>query len=659
MLVMLSVSLWSFGLANLAKSSSSSEGLFWDRFLYCGSVFIPSTFFHFIVAILGTKDSKKNIVLLGYFLSLIFFVLNFTYLFRKYMFPATETGINYLPRVGFIYNFFLLFYAFYLIYAHILLWKGIKQAALQKRNQLKYVLSAALIGFAGGLTTFFPPMNIRIPPIGNYFVIIYIFILTYAIVRHQLMEIEVIIKKTLVFAGMFVFAFGVFVTITLLVSRLIGGNSIISLAVSALIITIFLRPLETWLVNSTDKFLFQKKYEYKQILKAFIDEVIMVLNLDEVVSSTLKLLDQTLHPYTSAIFILNKAEDKYQLYNASGLEDKSITFSSDSRLVTFLKTSKDPAVIKQIDGIIGVSPEIAGEMARLKALVVLPLMLHNDLIGFISLGKKKSDEEYTKEDLEVLLDLARTESIAISNAQLITEAAQSERRAAIGTMAAGIYHEIGNPLNIINTKIQVFLVGIERGFYNNMSRDEIIQECRNILNDTLSQTNRIADITRRLSNFAKPSKEFKPQLVNVPEEIDEAIAVVSHDLELERIKIDKIMPLDLPQVLADRREMQQIFFNLIRNAAQAIEETGVITVKGLTTQDSKVRIEIQDTGEGIPEEKKNRIFEPFFTTKGPKGGTGLGLSIVRQLVWRNRGEISFNSLTGIGTTFILEFPKGA
>jgi signal transduction histidine kinase len=119
------------------------------------------------------------------------------------------------------------------------------------------------------------------------------------------------------------------------------------------------------------------------------------------------------------------------------------------------------------------------------------------------------------------------------------------------------------------------------------------------------------------------------------------------------------MPPDLPQVLADRQELQQIFFNLIRNAAQAINQTGVITVRGLATQDSKVRIEIQDTGEGISEDKRKRIFEPFFTTKGPKGGTGLGLSIVRQLVWRNKGEISFNSLIGIGTTFILEFPKGA
>jgi signal transduction histidine kinase len=658
----LAVTFWSFSLFIWSLANNKHSALLWARLLITGATFIPPTFLYFVFILVG-KDVRniniKKIIYCNYILAVLFVIINF---FTPYFIVDVREKLSFKfwPHPGMLFIPFFAYFISNVIYSHLLMYKSIKtELSATKRNQIKYVFWGTLLGFIGGSSNYFLFYDIKIPPVANILVTLYVCTVAYAITRYHLMEIEVIIKKSLVFAGMFVFAFGVFVTITLLVSRLIGGSSIISLAISALIITIFLRSLETWLVNATDKFLFQKKYEYKQILKAFIDEVITVLNLDEVVNSTLELLDKTLHPYTSAIFILNKVEDKYQLYSSQGLEAKDIIFTSESKLITFLKNTKDPAVIKQIDGIIGVSPEIAGEMARLKAAIVLPLILHSDLIGFISLGKKKSDEEYTKDDLDVLLDLARTESIAVGNAQLITEAAQSERRAAIGTMAAGIYHEIGNPLNIINTKIQVFLVGIQRGFYNDMSRDEIIQECKNILNDTLSQTNRIADITRRLSNFAKPSKEFKPQLINIPEEIDEAIAVVSHNLELERIKIDKLMPLDLPQVLADRQELQQIFFNLIRNAAQAISQTGVITVKALATQDSKVRIEIQDTGEGISEDKRKRIFEPFFTTKGPKGGTGLGLSIVRQLVWRNRGEISFNSLIGIGTTFILEFPKGA
>jgi signal transduction histidine kinase len=110
--------------------------------------------------------------------------------------------------------------------------------------------------------------------------------------------------------------------------------------------------------------------------------------------------------------------------------------------------------------------------------------------------------------------------------------------------------------------------------------------------------------------------------------------------------------------MADKREIQQIFFNIIRNAAQAIEGSGKITISAVNTPNDKVHIEVQDTGKGIAEDKLKRIFEPFFTTKAANKGTGLGLSIVRQLVWKNKGEISFKSQPQVGTIFILEFLKG-
>jgi len=653
----LSVGVWSFGYYfwPLAKDKLSALNSF--RLLHYGAVFIPIFYYHFILTWTDQIKRRKPSLIIGYILAITIALFIPTKLYIQDMVPKFIFKFWAVP--GVLYHFYLVYFFFYVVVAIYLIFKEMKRSQGIRKSQCKYVLWASIIGYLGGSTNYPLWYNIPIYPVVNVFVTVYVGIIAYAILRHQLLEIEVIIKKSLVFAGMFAFAFGVFVTVTLLVSQLFAAGRLVSLAISSLIIIIGLRPLETWLINATDKFLFQKKYEYKQILKTFIDEVITVLNLDEVVNSTLKLLDQALHPHTSSIFVLNKVEDKYQLYNAYGLEDKSLIFTSESKLVTFLKKTKDPAVIKQVDGIVGVSPEIASEMTNLKAVVVLPLMLHNDLIGFISLGKKKSDEEYTKDDLDVLLDLARTESIAVGNAQLLQEAAQAERRAAIGTMAAGIHHEIGNPLNIINTKIQLFLLGNQRGLYKDKPKEEVLKECESILNETLQQTNRISEITRKLANFAKPSKEFKPELVSISEEVDEALAVVGHELELERIKIERQISSDLPKILADRREIQQIFFNLIRNAAQAIEQTGIITIKGISTVNNKVHIEIQDTGKGIPEDKIHRIFEPFFTTKGPNKGMGLGLSIVRQLVWRNKGEITFRSQVGVGTTFILEFPKGA
>ena len=651
-----SISLWSFCVSKFTPDFQDPT-LIWGRLLHLGAILIPVFFIHFIYIFLNSKN--KKILSIIYCFGSVFIILNLlTHLFIK----GTTNKIYYrFPTPSVTYPLFFSFFAIGTIYGIYKLFKAYLESEGARRTQLKYLLFSSIFGYLGGMKNFMIIIGWEVFPIypyGSYAIPLYVAIVTYAILRHQLMEIEVVIKKTVVFASLLAFVLGVFITVAYLVGQLFGGGKLLlSYAITSLIIVLFHRPLENWLVNATDKFLFQKKYEYKQIIKAFIQEVITVLNLDEVVASTLKLFEQTLHPYTAGIFILNKVEDKYQLYNCLGLEDKNITLTSESKLIAFLKKTHQPAVIKQMNGAIGVGLDIQEEMLNLKAVICLPLMLHNDLIGLISLGRKKSDEEYNKEDLDVLQDLARTESVAVGNAQLLQEAAQAERRAAIGTMAAGIHHEIGNPLNIINTKIQLFLLANQRGLYKDKAREEIVKECESILNETLNQANRISEITRKLANFAKPSKEFKPELVSILEEIDETLAVVGHELELEKINIEKRISSDLPKILVDRREIQQIFFNIIRNAAQAIEGTGTITIRALSTSD-KVRIEIQDTGKGISEDKARRIFEPFFTTKGTKG-TGLGLSIVRQLVWRNKGEISFRSQVGIGTTFILEFPKGA
>ncbi len=652
----LAVFFWSVGYIFWPLAHSKAETLYWFRVLHIGAIFIPVCFLHFVTTFL--EIDRKKILSFGYFLSFFFVIFVFSNLYIKDMRPVSI--FLYWGVPGILYYLFLVMFLGYATYACYILYNAYKLSDdLRKKQQILYILIGMMIGYIGGSSNYLLFFKFPIPPYLNIVGFIYVAMFAFAILKYKLLDIELLIRKTVVFAGMSSFILMAFVLVAMLVSQVFGGGkNLISFSITALIIAFTLRPLETFLINSTDKFLFQKKYEYKQILKAFIGEVITIMNLDQVVNSTLKLLDQTLHPYTAAIFILNKVEDKYQLYSSQGLENKEIVFTSDSKLINFFKQSHQPAVIRQINGIAGVNPDIQQELSKLKAVICFPLFLHDDLIGFISLGRKKSDEDYSKDDLDVLLDLARTESIAVGNAQLLTEAAQAERRAAIGTMAAGINHEIGNPLNIMQTKIQLFKIARSKGLLQNKSTEEILNQAEESLDECLKQLGRISEITRKLSNFAKPSKEFKPQLVSIPNEIDEVLAVIGHDLELERISIEKTFSSDLSKILADKQEVQQIFFNLMRNAGQAIEGAGTISVSALNTTNNKVHIEIQDTGKGIPEDKIHRIFEPFFTTKGPNKGTGLGLSIVRQLVWRNKGEISFRSQPGVGTTFILEFPKG-
>jgi signal transduction histidine kinase len=167
---------------------------------------------------------------------------------------------------------------------------------------------------------------------------------------------------------------------------------------------------------------------------------------------------------------------------------------------------------------------------------------------------------------------------------------------------------------------------------------------------------RATSITRKLTNFAKPIREVSIRPVAMERELQEVLALVGHDLALQKIEVRKDLHVELPEILVDRGQFQEILFNLIRNAGQAIQPPGTIWVRAYPRNGGSVRIEIADTGCGIPPDKLGKIFDPFFTTKDPGKGTGLGLFIVRQIIERNKGRISVESAVGRGTTFFLDFP---
>jgi signal transduction histidine kinase len=308
---------------------------------------------------------------------------------------------------------------------------------------------------------------------------------------------------------------------------------------------------------------------------------------------------------------------------------------------------------------------VQGAIDKLSAELIIPMLLHEKMIGMLSLGKKKSDEDYTQDDLDILLPLARTLAIAISNAELFeelgktqAEAAQKEKMAVIGTLSAGINHEICNPLGIARGQCEAFLLNIKDGIYKDKSPQELMQKAEEIMSKVIRETDRATAITKKLSSFAKPAKG-EAELVDINKEVDEVFGLVGYELKLEKIEFDKRIDNGLPRILVDRKQFQEVLFNLIRNAGQATGEKGRISVSA-KEEKGKVVIDVQDTGSGIPENKIKELFNPFFTTKEPGKGTGLGLFIVRQVVEKNDGKIYLKrTKVSEGTTFTIEFPAPA
>jgi signal transduction histidine kinase len=241
----------------------------------------------------------------------------------------------------------------------------------------------------------------------------------------------------------------------------------------------------------------------------------------------------------------------------------------------------------------------------------------------------------------------RTRKLIESQAEknrVIEQLIQTEKVAAIGIMASGIGHEINNPLYVIMGSAEAI-------------RDEKdVSECNKLAQSIIKQANQISIIVKNLSGYIRPASQHELEKVDVNKNLTEALAMVKPSLLDDRVKIYQNF-MYIPEICARPEEVQQVFFNVIRNGIQAMAGEGTLEV-ATYLENNRVCIRIQDTGKGIQEKHLGKIFDPFFTTKGPDEGEGLGMYIVQQIVNKYDGTISLKSQEGKGTAVTIQFPSG-
>jgi len=228
------------------------------------------------------------------------------------------------------------------------------------------------------------------------------------------------------------------------------------------------------------------------------------------------------------------------------------------------------------------------------------------------------------------------------------KAAQRDKLAAIGTLTTSINHEVRNPLYVIQGLAQSYL---EKGKLDDEKTREFFEKIE-------VQSKRATEIVHKLTSFAKQEteKEIELKKVGIQKVLDNIQPLIQYELSKHKTNLTLDIPKDLT-LTADIHFMEEIFFNLIVNASQAIKHTGRPGKISITARDSGVgvRVTVSDDGPGIPEDKISQVFTPFYTTK--EEGTGLGLYITKQLVEKNKGRIFVESKIDEGTTFRLEFQK--
>jgi PAS domain S-box-containing protein len=220
---------------------------------------------------------------------------------------------------------------------------------------------------------------------------------------------------------------------------------------------------------------------------------------------------------------------------------------------------------------------------------------------------------------------------------------QAEKLAAMGRLTSQIAHELNNPIYGIMNTLELL-------------KTEISPESkrRRILELSLSETQRLAEMLRNMLSFSKPQEEAKKK-INVNELIEGILLMMEKQMRESTIRVETDFETGLPEIMASTNQMRQVFLNLFKNAKEAMPKGGTLTVR-TEKRENNIIIHTRDTGIGIPEEIRNKVFEAFFTTKQKVKGVGLGLSVCYGIIKDHGGEIKVESEEGKGSTFTISLP---
>lgn len=523
------------------------------------------------------------------------------------------------------------------------------------RLQLKFWLFGMGTALPLGLTNLLPAYGIRFYPLGNIASVLWAGIVGYAIVRHRLMDIDVVVAKGLAYVGVSVIVVGPIACIFLVLQDWAFGeihyDFSAAMVVLFLVVGLLFPRLQAATERRVGRSLFRSKVAARAALDALASEVVRILDRERLLGVLCAGIGDAFSIDRVAIY-LSEGAGSFALKHVVGLEPSTSQIERDNRLIRLLSQVNDGVLREEVEGGDPGLSQGGGMMTANGWDVAVPFRSGREIIGLLCLGPKRALQAFTAGDLTMLGKVAAEAAIALHNARLFEELRQSRaiisragRLSAIGTLAAGIAHEIRNPLVSIQT---FFQLAPQR-----LNDEEFMTS---FLKLAEAEVQRIGSLISELLMFAKsPVPTLRP--INVAEIAERAAILLEPQARSQGVTLLHQVEGEPPLVLADADQIMQVVLNIGLNGIQATQRGGEVALVCREIYADGIRycqLEIRDTGSGIPDSVRDAIFDPFFTTRDK--GTGLGLAIAHQIVAESGGSIGVTSVEGEGSRFKVNLP---
>jgi len=519
----------------------------------------------------------------------------------------------------------------------------------------------------GGLTAVTASLLETIPntlALGNLLVVVYLYFLSQNLVRYRLLDLNELLGRMLVLGTLVFILTLIYGVLVRWVQPEESGLFFFNTLIASTAIVILVEPLRSRVEGTINRWMFQEKYELLRRIEMLRSELTNVIDVRVLVPRVLAALEDSRRITHASVYFVDLDGSGFELEGHIGPKPEA-RFDAVTHRAFFERMRRAGTISLE-----GLERELAARrtvssdekesiqlmmrtLAQMNGSVALAITGEDQLLGALVLRDERLREAYSSEEIELFRGVALSIGVTLQNSQVYERMKERDRLAALGQMAAGLAHEIRNPLGAIKGAAQL----LQPSAAGSSGVDPASKEFLSII---VEEVNRLNKIVSQFLDYARPYRgEQEPLEVN--DVVRKTLQLLTKEAEGKGMEVVPSLVDGLPPVRADAEQLVQVFLNLSLNALQAMPDGGRLFVSTAIRRATRrgaaaafLEVRFRDTGVGIPPGDLRNLFIPFFTTK--EKGTGLGLPISQRIIENHGGTIEVRSQPGIGATFTVLLP---